>query len=190
MSEQKKPNNRLILGSAATIIIVLIIVIVMLYQNNQALKKQQTDQFNSTSVQPAIAEKKSTGNVVILEKNTKKPDIKNTLKDRKKGTLEMSSEETGMRMFQELKTVTQDQEQLNEIMNRLLEEAELQSDLERSLSNGDITTDEFWDEVEQMRMETDDFAYDLLEIKQYDRFREVRQSWSKGRIHPDRDSRE
>ncbi len=169
------------------LIVMLFIIIYLLIQNNRLSHREEV------SDQASVVKNKTVKNPSSksIPNQAKKPNIRQTLKNRKQSVSEMSPEQTGLRMFEELKTVTgNDQELLNELTQKLIEEAATQKELESALAQGDYTTIEFWEEVEQMRMETDEFAESLLEPLQYDRFREVRQSWAKGRIHPDRDSRE
>lgn len=175
----------------AVLALMFIVIVYLLVQNRQlmgaepAVEKIGEQQIKKTEQ----TQRKSTPN--SLSDKSKKPSIKRILKDRKREVEDMTPEQTGLRMFEELKTVTgNDRELLNAITQRLVEEAAEQKALEQSLAESELTTDEFWDEIEQMRIETEEYAESLLEPLQFDRFREVRQSWAKGRIHPDRDSRE
>ncbi len=170
------------------ILLLMAVALVYLFWQNQQLKTvEPVVQAESQPQQPA---NRVTTPSRIADRG-KKPNIKGVLKERKKMVAEMTPEQTGLRMFDELKTVTGDDPELLEaIMERLVEESATQKELETQLAAGDLTEAEFWDEVEQMRMETEEFAEALLEPLQFDRYREVRQSWAKGRIHPDRDSRE
>ncbi len=175
----------------AVLALMFIVIVYLLLQNKQlmgaepAVEKVVEQPIKKTEQ----TQRKSTPK--NLSDKSKKPNIKRILKDRKREVEDMTPEQTGLRMFEELKTVTgNDRELLNAITQRLVEEAAEQKALEQSLAESELTTDEFWDEIEQMRIETEEYAESLLEPLQFDRFREVRQSWAKGRIHPDRDSRE
>ncbi len=170
------------------ILVLMAVALVYLFWQNRQL--QTTEQVSPAEVQAKPAAKPASTAGRAVDRN-KKPDIKGVLKARKKLVEEMTPEQTGFRMFDELKTVTGDDPELLEaIMERLVEESATQKELENQLAAGDLNEAEFWDEVEQLRMETEEFAEALLEPLQFDRYREVRQSWAKGRIHPDRDSRE
>jgi chromosome segregation ATPase len=186
--QQNKTSIKQIPLSIWMVLLVMISVIVYLLILNNQLSDSKISKFNSSTPTNSNTPRKTSAKTAP---DSKKPNIKQTMKDRKKITQQMPAEQTGLRMFDELKTVTGDnQELLNEITAKLVEEAAEQKQLEQQLADKQLTTKEFWKEVEELRIETEEYAESLLKPLQFDRYREVRQSWAKGRIHPDRDSRD
>lgn len=193
MSKEKQHTTRIPVIIWVILVIMAATIVYLLIQDNQTPLVESPpsaiEQKPSTDTQQQANETDASRSK--SRSRPKRPDIKNTLKNRKKYTLELPAEDTGQRMFEELKTVTGDnRELLNVILAQLLEESAQQKKLEQMLKDGEITKEAFWDEVYELRLSTETTVEDILEPLQFDRYREVRQSWSKGRIHPDRDSRE
>jgi hypothetical protein len=96
-------------------------------------------------------------------------------------------------MFEELKIVVgDDQRLLPALLKLLFREGRLRRQLEQQAEEGRITRQTLAKGIEHLRAESEAQAERLLLLtrRQCDGYREVRQSWKRGREHPDRDSRE
>lgn len=117
------------------------------------------------------------------------PDRARLLAERKRSVRELGELETGERMFEELKTVTgDDPEALETLLGLLTREGRLRRQLERKAEDGEISREQLARALEFLELESEGYAERVLEPWQFDRYREVRQSWARGREHPDRDS--
>ncbi|WP_395377228.1 hypothetical protein [Marinicella sp. W31] len=167
------------------IALLLIIIIVQLFY----LKKNATDQPESTPQEQAQPER-----VIVTGKAKSSPrnlNRRGLLRERKEQVANATPAETTDRMLEELRTVTEDDtDAYNRLLEVLVAEARIQKQLDLELESSDMTAEEYAQAVELLRMEVLEDAESFLKPLQFDRYREVRQSWNKGRMHPDRDSRE
>ncbi len=97
----------------------------------------------------------------------------------------LNPEATGQRMFEELKFVTgEDQTLLASLTERLVIEGRTRREYQEQASRGEINQEQLTSALQQLVDESEAFAEELLDPAQFDRYREVRQSWRRGRAHP------
>ena len=119
------------------------------------------------------------------------PDRSRLLRQRAQEVKALEPKETGERMFEELKTVVEDDPQkLDELLGILTREGRLRRQLVDKAAAGEITQQKLASALEHLQLESEAQAERLLTLRQFDRYREVRQSWKRGRAHPDRDSQD
>ena len=144
--------------------------------------------------QPTPQEQAQPERVVVKGEPRSSPrnlNRRSILRERKEQVDNATPVETTERMLEELLTVTEDDtEAYNQLLQTLVLEARLQKQLDLELESSDMTQEEYAQAVELLRMEVLEDAESFLKPLQFDRYRELRQSWNKGRMHPDRDSRE
>jgi len=120
-----------------------------------------------------------------------RPNVPALLAERREAVRNMGPEETGQRMFEELKIVVgEDQAPLPALVELLVQEGRSRRQLEEQAKAGEITPEALAKGIEHLRSESEAQAESMLTPRQFDRYREVRQSWRRGREHPDRDSLE
>ncbi|MEN1726874.1 MAG: hypothetical protein AAGJ52_00415 [Pseudomonadota bacterium] len=92
-------------------------------------------------------------------------------------------------MFEELQTVVvNDPQVLSQLVGQLVEEAQSLRELERQRDGGLLSEEAVEAAKTDLMQRSEALAESLLTRRQFDRYREVRQSWRHGRVHPDRDS--
>lgn len=140
-----------------------------------------------------MAEDESTGSVVATSGPRSSADIE-WLQDGAMSELEqealkvkaLSPELTGQRMFEELKYVVgEDQEVLSKLTERMILEGRLRRELENKAAQREISESVLRAGLLQLSIESETFAQALLDADQFNRYRDVRQSWRRGRAHPD-----
>lgn len=98
---------------------------------------------------------------------------------------QLSPEATGQRMFEELKFVAgDDQATLTRLTQQLIIEGRQRRSLEQQAASGAIDQDALAIALQTLVEESESFAKEVLTPAQFDRYREVRQSWRRGRAHP------
>jgi len=113
-------------------------------------------------------------------------DARRLLQRRAREVRQLDPEITGQRMFEELKFVTDDdQALLAKLAEQLVIEGRQRRQLEQQASAGDINQEQLTTALRQLHDDSEAFAKDLLTPGQFDRYREVRQSWRRGRAHED-----
>lgn len=174
--------------------VILLLLVVILWQRYHYLwsgpaKPQSGDQVNNPpALQTSGQQSQPDG---VTETAPGVPDRSRLLRQRAQEVKALEPKETGERMFEELKTVVADDSQrLNELLAILTREGRLRRQLEEKAAAGEITQQTLLNALEHLQLESETQAEGLLTRRQFDRYREVRQSWKRGRAHPDRDSQD
>ena len=108
------------------------------------------------------------------------------LEQRARQIQQLNPEATGQRMFEELKYVTDDdQSLLAKLAEHLIIEGRQRRQLEQQASQGEIQQEQLTTALRELADNSETYAKDLLTPTQFNRYREVRQSWRRGRAHQD-----
>ena len=200
--KQNRDHSRITIPRIAWVLIALFmgILIWQQFQINQLVQVSSKNSIEST--QQATAKAQSVEQVSSIQTdsqpqiNSRKVGINKKragelLAQRRQEARMLGPQATGQRMFEELKIIAgEDQQVLPALLKILLHEGRLQRELTEKSSSGEIAQDALVSAIERLRMESETKAESLLTPSQFDRYREVRQSWKRGRTHPDRDSRD
>jgi len=112
-------------------------------------------------------------------------DARRMLEQRVRAIQQEDPEITGQRMFEELQFVTGDDEaSLKALIQRLILEGRINRQLQQQVANGELDQDQLALKLEELVNESESYAKEILNPEQFDRYREVRQSWRRGRAHP------
>ena len=98
---------------------------------------------------------------------------------------QLDPEATGQRMFEELKFVAgDDQAALTRLTQQLIIEGRERRVLEQQAASGALDQEALATALQTLVEDSEAFAKEVLTPAQFDRYREVRQSWRRGRAHP------
>lgn len=133
----------------------------------------------------AITQPANNGRAPIVVGQNTTADARRLLEQRARHVRELNPEATGQRMFEELKFISgDDQNLLSKLTERLVIEGRARRQLEEQTAKGEINQEQLTVALQQLINESEVVAKALLNPAQFDRYREVRQSWKRGRAHP------
>ncbi len=140
----------------------------------------------SSPAQPSI---ETAGQPTITTRNTDPAttitNARRLIEQRARDVRQQNPEVTGQRMFEELKFVVgEDQTLLTKLTEQLILEGRIRRQFEARAAKGEINQEQLTAALKQLVDDSEVFAEDLLTLEQFDRYREVRQSWRRGRAHP------
>ncbi len=149
-----------------------------------APKPRETHQMRMATITKAARE----NNKVVLPRGLASKRLKKPISVRgrdRKG--KQSPEEVAQQRLKELKRLVGEGPQLERALAILSQEAQGRRQLEQKAREGTLSREGLRKALMQLRTHTDEQIEQLLTPKLFDQYRELRQSWSKGRPHPDPD---